>query len=348
MKLEKGTKVKVFCLADKPEGTIIDINETECKVQIEKGVLTVSLEDVIDGTDMPRVVDFAHIEAEKDKAENKSKTGKFVDDIKENLDYFNGKNPLDALIKVVQLQIKENIELSSYPCVFSVEDGEKSGIGIASISIPFEHLFDAVIDLLKKQPTNECFVAFDLKNGESAIENVSIDKKYNRILCILKIAKDDVEIGVCGYNDVNDIKKENVEWENTLMTEMQDKFGKSNAIKERKPAPIHTDENIGTAYNLKIDVKDWKENSNGYFYEGTINVKKLDTKTKAFLKEHKLNINDHPSVIDFFKKHDMEIQFMDDVEGFCNLMIANKGIVISRKRSKTRAILEAVETISNT
>lgn len=102
-------------------------------------------------------------------------------------------------------------------------------------------------------------------------------------------------------------------------------------------------EDYGTAFNGKIKVQRYIENSNGYFYEGPINFDKLSDKTKAYLTKHNLNVNKREAVNEHLRGIGKGISIDKDTYGFITVRAGS--FFAAGKRSKARAYVEALENI---
>ena len=97
MKIEAGQKVQIFCLSDKPEGTVISVGDKTVKIEISRGILTVDKDDMVEGTAIGsnskilKVLNYTNIEEKKEEIEesissiSEEMTDQFVSDMKKTV-----------------------------------------------------------------------------------------------------------------------------------------------------------------------------------------------------------------------------------------------------------------------
>jgi hypothetical protein len=347
MKIEKGNKVRIFCLADKPEGTIILVDGNKITVEFDRGVMTVDLDDIIEGPDMLQVLNYIDIQ-DMTFSNDSDDRSKFEDKMIGVVDKFKGtkkitKNEIMSMfMDYVKKALDEDISLSPTPCIFDlIKDGRK-GLAMTGISLPQHQVYVVISKLLKDKPNDLVFgLVFDnMSKG-------GIDKKYKKVLCVLRmevVVSENASIdqvwsyGFTGFNKRSDIGE--LDWDNEFWSERMKALLVSANI-------VETTDKIGRAYGGKIEIKKWAEMSDGYLYEGEVIVSKLDKNTKAYLKKHKLDINKSKDVVNFFKDNGMELDFMDTKDGTVNCMVSNTGFIFMNRNSHTRVLLEAVEAVAN-
>lgn len=347
MKIEAGSKAIIYCLSGKPEGTIISIGEKNVVVEIERGTMTVDKEDIIEGDGgVLKVLNYVSIN-EKETNDGGKKMPKevanFVDNMMDTVEDAMKDKDEKGLYHVFMTFTRKSMEESGkifpFPCMFEME-GKK--IAMAGLALPMPQLYSAASGLVLKEKPIELIFGSVVDNMKT---KGGIDPKYKNVLCVFRMKRGKWMYGVLGFNGKADIQNREPDWNNQFWTErMRAQLGAGGAIEIK--------EKIGTAYSGKITITKWRESHKGYFYEGDVNIDKLDEKTQKFIKDNNLNMKlgdkeVRGSIMKFFEDQNMKLEFMDTGEGFFNLVVSNKGFVFTDKRSKSRAILEAIETIAN-
>lgn len=348
IKIEKGTKVKIYCLSDKPEGTITNIKKSPdgdiITVELANAIITVDESDIIEDSGMLQVLNFIDIKKDPEPKPitnpDETKFNSTIDRLRPSIP---DTKDLYELLQYFSSAFIDDGRLFPYPCLFNIGKQkigfvEKEGIAVTGFSCPDANtVYTMALGIMATTKPKELLFGVDHKN----IPNSGIKAKYKHVLCVY-FNKDSVwKYGVIGYNNKEDLLDQDLDWNNTFWSNKM----KLNLLGIQ-------DENIaikaGTAYNNRIDIDVWQENEDGFFYEGKILVDKLDDKTQKFLKKNKLDINNYDEVIEFFKKKNMPIEFMNMNDGpFTSIMVSNTGLLFMDRRSKTRAILEAIESIAN-
>jgi hypothetical protein len=342
MKLEAGQKAKIFCLSDKPEGTIISVGEKNVTIEIERGTLIVDKDDIVEGNESLQVLNYSSIE---EKVQKEKPQLKFADDVINTVDALDDKGMKNLYTVFMHFvrnsSMDENGRMFPIPCVFNMSRGGQDGIAMAGLAIPMPESFSAVSGLIKKENPKELILGVLIENMSKG----EIDKKYKQVFCIFRMKNAKWMYGVIGVNDKKDLQAE-PDWNNPFWTAKMKAFlGSGGAI------PI--EEKIGTAYSQKIKITKWLELPMGYLYEGDIIVEKLDEVTQAFLKNNNLDPNNKEQVLKYFADNDMKLDFnfmksLGDSPASVNLMVTNKGLMFLDRRSRTRAVLEAIEAIAKT
>jgi len=357
MKIEAGSKAKIYCLSDKPEGEIISVTDTTAVIKIDRGVLTVDMDDIVEGDEFLKVLNYRSIEEEKNEPEPNSPE-KFADDMMATVQALkeDDKDIYKLFMHFIRTSdtVKKDGIIFPLPCIFEMPSGKtlegledkintKATIAMAGLALPVPQVYASASGIIKKENPKEIIFATFIENK---LSEGKIDPKYYRVLCIFRMKRNKWMYGVMGYNTKEDLVNQEPDWKNEAWIEkMKALLGSGGAI----PIP----EKVGTAYGNKIDIKIWRENSQGYFYEGDVVLEKLDKKTQKYVKENNLDLkfsdpDNRTKIMDFFKSKDMTLDFMDTGTGsFVNLMVSNKGFMFMDRRSKTRAILEAIEAVAN-
>lgn len=343
MKLEIGGKVKIYCLAEKPEGTIISIGEKNIAVEIPRGVLTVEKDDLLEDDGIIKVLNYTNIVEKSVEGSMPEPVAKFADNMMKTVDAAMKDKDEKGLYHVFMHYTRHSMEddgnLFPFPCMFEMDEKK---IGMAGLAVPPPQIYSTVSALYKKEKPIELICVVPIENNATL---GGIDPKYKNVLCIFRMKRDRWMYGVLGYNNKKDIQTREPDWNNPYWTErMKAQLGAGGAIEIK--------EKIGNAYSGKIKITKWLENHRGYFYEGDVNIDKLDEKTKKYIADNNINVEfskeeNRKRAIKFFEDKDMKLEFMDTGEGFVNLVISNKGYFFNDRRSKSRAILEAIETIAN-
>ena len=346
-KIKVGADVVIFCLAEKPKGKIISISEKTVSIEFDKGVMVVEKDDIINTPEVLQVLNYVEI---KDIKFNRPVTSrdKFEETMIKTSEKFSSKREEADIYGMFMDYIVNTIDDSGsfypIPCMFDIVKDGKAGIAMAGLALEQHQSYSAVASLiLKEHPTDLMFGIIKESHANSGI-----DPKFKFTLCVFKLHQKlslgSIEpawsYGVVGFNDKNDFNQNDIVWDNQFWIERMEALLASAFI-------IKSKTKIGTAYKDRIEIKKWIETHNGYLYEGLVLVDKLDKKTKTFLEENKLDPNNRKQVIEFFKSKDMELDFMPSTNGLVNLMVSNQGYLFMDRRSKTRAMLEAIETIAN-
>jgi len=342
MEIKIGQIAKVYCLSDKPEGKVVSIGANSISIEIAKGVLVVDKDDIVTGPNqILQVLNFSSIkENVKITGEIPEKFGnmpqQFANDMMDTINAISG-NKEKNMHKIFMhyLRNSSNNDFFPIPCVFDIKKDGHSGIGMAGIAVSIPEVFFSVAAILKKEKPKELMFGIVLNNMTKG----NIDKKFKEVFCLCRVKNDRWMYGVVGYNEKKDLDKE-LDWDNQFWIEkIKALMGSAGLI------PI--EKKIGTAYNQKIQIKKWIESPAGYHYEGDVIIEKLDEKTKLFLKDKNLDPNNREQILKYFEDNDMKLDFMDSTDSVVNLMVSNQGFLFMDRKSKTRAILEAIEAIAN-
>lgn len=337
MKLEAGQKAKIFCLSDKPEGTIVSVGEKNVTIEIERGVLTVDKDDIVEGNESLQVLNYTSIEEKKKELSGQEK---FAESMMNTVDALKGdeiKNLYKVFMHYVRTSADPDGSLHPLPCVFNMNRGDKEGIAMAGLAIPIPESYSGVNGLIKKEKPRELIFGVTHENFDDG----SVDKKYKNVFCIFRMKNDRWMYGVIGFNNNKDLMQE-PDWNNRFwIPKMKAHLGSGGAI------PI--EQKIGVAYSQKIKVTKWIEHPFGYSYEGEILFDKLDKITQDFLKENNLDPNNQKQILKYFSDNNMKLDFnfMKTQGSFTiNLMVENTGLIFMDRNSRTRAVLEAIEIIA--
>lgn len=357
MKIEAGSKAKIYCLSDKPDGEVISVTDTTAVIQIERGVLIVDKDDIIEGDEFLKVLNYKSIEEKEEASANSPE--KFANDMMDTIKAMkdDDKDIYKMFMHFIRTSdtVKNDGVIFPLPCMFEMQEGKtmtgfedkiksKTTIAMAGLAMQTPQVYSSAAGIIKKEKPKEIIFGTFIENK---LTDGNIDLKFKNVFCIFRMKRNKWMYGVVGYNTKEDLQQQEPNWNNDAWTtKMKALLGASGAI----PIP----EKVGTAYGNKIDIKLWRENSQGYFYEGDIIIDKLDKNTQRYVKENNLNLNfsdktNRNKIADFFEANDMKLDFklLDGENHFVNLMITNKGFIFTDRRSKTRAILEALEALAN-
>ena len=352
MEIEVGKKVTIFCLADKPEGTIISVGEKTISVELEKGIMTVDKDDIVEGPEMLQVlnyIDIADVQFNRPIGEAAiGERAKFESDMVKTADKFKHSSAKEdaPLLEMFMDYVKQSVEPSGklypQPCIFDMNKGDQKGIALAGLAIPPQQAYLAIAGILRKERPKELLLGTSVNNMPES----GIDPKYKYVLQVFRMVHEfgnssitkTWSYGVIGYNDKTDIKEP--DWKNKFWIERMKALLVSVDL-------VKTTDKIGKAYGGKIEITKWKESNEGYLYEGKVLTNKLDKKTKEFLTANELDPNDSMQIEKYFSDNNMKLDFMDTDDGVINLLISNTGLMFMDRKSKTRAMLEAIEAIAN-
>ena len=334
--MKVGDELKIYCLADKPIGKITKITEKNISVVTDRGTLLIDIEDVVDGM----VLNYISMESKIKKEPNRPAfVDKFMEDVQATISKIeNAKDK--SMFELCMMYVSSMKTIFPYPCIFNAKKDNPTlteAIAVGGIALESEKVFLAVNDILENHKPKNLTFAVDFPNMEKS----PIDKKYKKVLCIMSKTDEEWKFASIGFNTKKDFENCVPNWNDEFWTKRMKVMMIAGGILQNKEFKI------GKAYNDKIIINSWKENKSGYFYEGIIDVKKLDKKTKAFLKTNKLDPNNYEAVQAYFEKQNMKFNFMNDILGFYNLSIENTGIFFNERRSRTKIVLEAIEAIAN-
>lgn len=339
MKIETGAKAKIFCLSDKPEGTIISVGEKNVTISLERGVMTVDKDDIVEGNESLQVLNYISIEEKKKPEEKKSGQEKFADNMMNTVEAMNGnvKDLYTTFLHYIRTSIGADGKIFPLPCIFPMAQGGRTGTALAGLALPIPESFSAVFGLIQKEKPKELIFGVPMDNMTAG----GIDMKYKHVFCIFRMKNDRWMYGIIPFNTKEDLNVEPV-WNNQFWIErMKAHLGSGGAIQIEKT--------VGTAYGNKIKITKWLEAPIGYYYEGEILFDKLDDVTKTFLTKHRLDPTNQAQIIKYFEDNNMKLNFdvmKTNGDHSINLMVENTGLMFLDRRSKTRAVLEAIESIA--
>lgn len=348
MEIKAGMKARIYCLSDKPEGKITSVGNKNVIIELDRGTMTVDKDDIIEENGILQVLNYVSLnenEPEEDSADmSEEEIGQkqFVEDmmnIVKTMPDGKEKNLYNVFMHYIKSAVDKNGMIYPLPCVFSVGTHvilgtEKKGIAMAGLAVPVPQVYSAASVIVGREKPTELLFGSYLEN----MPNSGIDPKYKNVFLVFRMKRGTWMYGVVGYNNNKDLNQE-TDWDNAFWTSrMKALLGTGGAIE--------IPQKIGTAYNNKINVKIWRETQEGYFYEGDIIESKLDAKTKKFIKDNNLDTNDKKQITNFFDEKNIPLVFKNR-DGFVNLTVSNTKLSFLDRRSKTRAILEALESVAN-
>jgi hypothetical protein len=340
MKIEAGAKARIFCLSDKPEGTIISVGEKNVTIELERGTMIVDKDDIVEGNETLQVLNYVSIEEKEKDPEHKTSKDKFADNMMSTVEALKGnvKDLYHIFLHYIRTSIGDDGRIFPLPCIFPMVQGSKTGTALAGLALPIPESYSAIHGLLQKENPKELIFGVPMENMPAS----GIDmKKYKHVFCIFRMKNDRWMYGVIPFSSKADLNADPI-WDNIFWNErLKAHLGSGGAI------PI--DKKIGTAYGDKIKITKWMELPTGYYYEGDIVIKKLDKVTQDYLKANNLDPTNQQQIIKFFEDNNMKLDFKfmkTNGDNSINLMVENTGLMFLDRRSKTRAVLEAIEAIA--
>lgn len=358
-KLETGINVKMTCIEGEPEAEVLKILKDHVLVYAtNRKMFRVNKKSLIEGASEIQAIDFEEelvlpvstedipeeiqkamftLTNNMDSIEKKS--------INENVSAFRfgmgggkGKGKSEKMTKPLATELIDFIKTYSdtpYGTQHGMILNKEGHLGILALAIEKFQVYESVLAILKEENCTK--VAFTI-SCENNIEGALIEGDYNFFQKIYYLTAGNWYYGVLPYKfeKGKSIVFGETDWANEIWSErMEMELMRADMVKKLV--------DMGRAYNDKIIVKKYVENSEGYFYEGTIDEKKIESKLKSFLEKNNLKINNREKVNEYLSNIGKGISLEKDKHGYFTVRCGS--FVAAGKRSKTRAYLEALEHI---